>query len=291
MDEVCSVDQTIQVVYVVGNHDAINNQIFLTDDHFFNAFKGLKNGNNHPEYGNKDLKYSNLVVADRAILHYLPQSDDYIGFIPYVPIGRFDEAYQILINGRNGKCRAIFAHQEFKGASFGGSIISTKGDEWPESNPYVISGHIHEHNQLKPNILYVGTPYQTNFGESPDKSISLITIDVENVSEERIKLNIPQKLVIQISCAEFEDLPFSDLDEVKIFIRGSKEDILSLKQTKKFKDLGKNTKVVFKPSDQVSVKKNANNYGFMQLIHNEIEKESDTVRAIFQEVVDASNIK
>jgi len=270
-------DREIPIYYIVGNHDMVNNQVFMTDDHFFNAFK----------YWGDSVK-----VIDSP--DFIPFGDGVgcVGFLPYVPPGRFMEACQALAKQTkpHGKCRMIFAHQEFKGASFG-PLVSTKGDEWPDEGCLVVSGHIHEHSWLKKNLLYVGTPYQTNFGESDDKSISLITLSGKEITEERIRLNIPKKLIIQTNPKDFENIPFNDFDTFKVFVTGTSEEIAALKKTKKYKEVDKRAQVVLKPTDKSMVKKNIDNLGYMDLVHKEIEKEPETVRVVFKEAIDEAKTK
>ncbi|MEM4379163.1 MAG: metallophosphoesterase [Thermoplasmatales archaeon] len=257
-----------QVYYIVGNHDMLNNQVFLSKDHFFNAFK---NWNGNP------------IIVDSPTI--LPLGNKWVGFLPYVPPGRFGEAIEALMpTGKPyGKCAAIFAHQEFHGISFG-PVLSEKGDKYPESYPLVISGHIHEYQWFRKNILYVGSPYQTNFGEMDDKSVSLITIG-DSIIEERIRLDVPKNTIIEATRQEFEEISINDFDKFKIIISGSMEDILAIKKTKKFKELGDNVKVIFRTNDKPIVKKNINNLAFLELLKIEVDKESEAVKEIFSEVL------
>jgi DNA repair exonuclease SbcCD nuclease subunit len=251
-----------KLYYVVGNHDYLNNQVFMTDDHFFNVFK-LVDG---------------VEIVDKPKILVLNDSGLTVGFIPYIPPGRLHEVQMAR------SCSIIFGHQEFKGVNFG-HAISEKGDEWPDSNPLVVSGHIHEHQWFKPNILYVGSPYQTNFGESLDKSISLITLNTDGFKEERIFLNIPKKISIEINAYEFNNLEINDFDEYRIVVSGTTEEIAALKKTKKFKTINEKAKLITKVTDKSIVKKNVANLGFIDLLKIEIDKESPMVKEIFKEVI------
>jgi hypothetical protein len=68
------------VTGLIGNHDRANNSVFLTTDHFFNAFK----------------EWQNVTIVDEG---EIVKFDGYTFImVPYVPVGRFDEALDIILN-------------------------------------------------------------------------------------------------------------------------------------------------------------------------------------------------
>ena len=141
----------ITLTYVlVGNHDLINNQQFLTQNHWMNAMKD----------------WPNVKIAD-DVIDYKSQ----FLFCPYVPPGRFIEAISKFENWKDYK--AIFCHQEFYGCKMG-AIISSDGDKWDKLYPDIIAGHIHS-NQTIDNVYYPGSSMQHAFGESEKNIIPLFT--------------------------------------------------------------------------------------------------------------------
>ena len=68
------ISELTKVFVVVGNHDMINNQVYLTEDHWMNAMK----------------YWDNVVIVDKVIKYTL-KLRDFI-FVPYVYVGRFHEA-------------------------------------------------------------------------------------------------------------------------------------------------------------------------------------------------------
>ena len=130
---------------IVGNHDRVNNKAFLTDVHSLIGFKH-----------NKNIK----------IIDDVYKIDDFI-FVPYGEPGRFQEALDTKMYDMEN-VKAIFCHQEFYGANINVNIVSEHGDKWDNVKIPIFSGHIHSYQKLKNNIIYVGTPYQINFGESED---------------------------------------------------------------------------------------------------------------------------
>ena len=83
-----------------------------------------------------------------------------------------------------------------------GGVISTEGDDWPLNWPKIISGHIHDYDELQCNILYPGTPIQHAFGDRDDKTISWIEWNQDERTDERINLNLPRKAIIHLTCKE-----------------------------------------------------------------------------------------
>lgn len=157
------------VYVIIGNHDRCNNNDFCTDVHAFSAYD----------------------ICDRVTVVWKPIcveiGDMYICLCPYVPPGRFREALKqvITFTGRIpdrvdiNKVSCIFAHQEMYGCTLSGVSKSSEGDVWKPTYPFIASGHIHKHHRPHPNIMYVGTPRQTDFGEESDtyKRIWLFSFD------------------------------------------------------------------------------------------------------------------
>jgi len=150
------------VYILVGNHDAINNSIFLTTSHWMNCLKS----------------FPNITVVDDVLVK------QEFAFCPYVPNGRFQEALFTKLSLEDlKKITCIFAHQELSGAKMG-SIIST-AEKWNDDFPLVVSGHIHDKHWAQPNIFYTGSIMQHAFGDSSDKTILLLEITDKKGNKER----------------------------------------------------------------------------------------------------------
>lgn len=227
---------SISPTYIlIGNHDFINNSQFLTDNHIFTPFK----------------KWKNVFIADTTPLVLEIQTKMFI-FCPYTPPGRFIEALDKLTeHGHTWDfADCIFAHQEFKGAA-NGRVLSTKGDEWEEDFPIVISGHIHEASQVGKNIFYTGSSTQTNFGESSDKKIWYVKWTEEEDSTftvDKISINGVQKKSLTTSVQNFNEIikdtkTLKDLQThpYKITITGTSEEIKTFKKSKVCKKFSDNS--------------------------------------------------
>jgi DNA repair exonuclease SbcCD nuclease subunit len=191
------ISKMCKVVILIGNHDRENNRDFMSDIHPFTALIGQPN----------------ITIVHKTIYEEI-DGNKFI-YVPYVPNGKFHDAlasidyYPITFISKDSKDEKvskvtphiIFAHQEFKGAKLAENIVSTKGDPWSTNLPFVISGHLHDYSQLN-NIMYIGTPFQHDYDENPDKALALIDIDVsKNIfTIKRIPLKtITKKITINLT--------------------------------------------------------------------------------------------
>lgn len=127
----------IAMTYVlVGNHDYIDNNQFLTDKHWMNHIK----------------EWPNVVIVD-AVTTIMCGFQ--ITCVPYVPKGRLIEALDSSKTSWK-QSRLVFAHQEIKGCNLG-KYISCEGDVWDPSYPTLISGHIHDEQTVNHNVIYPGS--------------------------------------------------------------------------------------------------------------------------------------
>jgi DNA repair exonuclease SbcCD nuclease subunit len=221
---------------LVGNHDYIQNQQFLTQNHWMTGLK----------------EWKNTVIVDKVLSETI-RGEKFI-FVPYVPPGRFEEALQTF-HGEWRDASCIFAHQEFAGCKMG-AIVSVEGDKWPLDNPHVISGHIHSKQSPQPNIYYSGSAMQHAFGESEKNIIACLTFDGGLHENDEVDLQLPRKRIVYMDVEDIEDYSTPDTkDTIKVTVSGSYEQFKALKCTKKYKDMLKEgTKVVFKPKKLIHEK-------------------------------------
>ena len=211
---------------LVGNHDYIQNQQFLTQNHWMNGMK----------------EWNNVVIVD-SVVEYNVKGCSFI-FTPYVPNGRFADALSTCKTWPSVTC--IFAHQEFYGCKMG-AIISVDGDKWDESNPEIISGHIHSKQRPQKNIYYPGASIQTAFGESEDNIIPVVTFSVSGYSANEVDLDLPKKKIVYTDLESVESMSSVDKN-IKLSISGSDyNEFKAFKKTEKYKELvQKGAKVTFK---------------------------------------------
>jgi len=206
--------RTIADVYVlVGNHDYINNQQFLTTNHWMNGMK----------------EWNRVYVVDYPLFI----ENKYL-LVPYVPPGRFVEALNKINNWKNADC--IFAHQEIKNCKMG-CIKSIDGDEWDVTWPMLISGHIHERQQIGLNVLYPGSALNHAFG-SDNQGISKFIFTEGTMKEETIDINLDKKSIIYENVTNIENIPSEKLIvQNKLCLSGEQKDIQSFKKSQKYNNL------------------------------------------------------
>lgn len=219
--------RTVAPVYVlVGNHDYINNQQFLTDNHWMNGMK----------------EWDLIRVVDYP-LRLEGSSGQAFALVPYVPPGRLVEALD-KINWKD--CACVFAHQEVKNCKMG-CIRSMDGDTWDAEWPMLVSGHIHERQNVGDNVLYPGSALNHAFG-SDNQGISVLTFTDNVMSEERVDIGLEKKSIIYEDVTKVEDIPEEKLvARNKLCLSGKPKDIKAFKKTKEYADIKKKgIKVAFK---------------------------------------------
>lgn len=180
------------VYILVGNHDYIQNDQFLTTNHWMNAIKD----------------WSNIYVVDHIV--YFEKNNQFITLCPYVPSGRFIEA---LNTGARAwkESKTIFAHQEFAGAKMNNGFVSVAGDEWSCKYPMVISGHVHTRQQLETGVHYVGAALPNSEGKS---YLSLLDTVLESI--EQIVFTFPRRR--RITNITVDDLLKMEVEDVAVIV-------------------------------------------------------------------------
>lgn len=286
--------QTLQIpiYYIIGNHDCLNNQVFLEDLHVFNAFKGWKN----------------IIIIDKPTWvrkHFL--------LCPYTPPGRLVEALeqvsQMTINDDDNtpftwrstpwpkdewkRATAIFCHQEFRGAQLG-SIVSKHGDEWLPAYPQVVTGHIHEYGKPYSNVLQVGAPRDVAYGDKGDKTISLLEFGPsvrDPMRETRLDLKMPRKVTLTLTVADAKTLQLPENASVRINLLGTSEELAAFKKTSEYSYLKTNAKIIPKVLNPAADKKGTGRATYLELLRAACSDESQHVREAFDELTQSQGDK
>lgn len=213
------------VVVINGNHDRPSADDFLSPFHPFVGLEGTPN---------VKIVAQTLVIEDEKL-------NGKLVFVPYVAPGRFREALfhnDKLTAKEMSNVIAIFAHQEIKGCEYNGRI-SKDGDEWNPEWPFLCSGHIHNYQWLRSNVLYVGTPIQHDFGDLVKKSISLLTFKAgKNIPvEKRIYLGIRERQVIKMTGKEAAQWEYDDKYIWRITIVDTRANVDLFYLSQKYREL------------------------------------------------------
>lgn len=248
---------------LVGNHDMISNQQFLTDKHWMN---GMKN-------------WPNVHIIDRVeILHAKNKT---LLMCPYVYPGRFKEALDT--RGDNWvKSDMIFCHQEFRGAKMG-AIVSEVGDEWPIDNPQVIAGHIHQRQIPQSNIYYAGSSMQHAFGESQGVTLAMVSLNDKGFDIDEIDLQLPGKRIIRVDIEDIDEYEMPDnpkRDRIRLTVTGIYEKFKAFRKTTKFKSLIKQgVKIIYKHKkmDNYDIHNKSSDINDFQIILGKLIKNENNI--------------
>ena len=259
---ITSLAKKAPVYLIIGNHDYISNQQFLTSNHPFNAFK----------------KVRNVTVCDRVIVRDIEEYK--FVFCPYVPPERFEEALDTAEETwTDATC--VFAHQEFYGCRFNPVMTSTEGDIWPDNYPLVVSGHIHNEQWLQDNIYYTGSSMQHAFGETANKTIAFITFPFKL---NKIDLEMRRKKIVYSDIDNVDDLKLQKNTSTKLVIQGSPEDFKVFRKSERYKELQKKGVVIsFTPKVAVSNKKTEKK-NVLDILQELVKEENKYVKKAFQKL-------
>ncbi len=200
---------------IIGNHDLINHKQFLTDNHIFNPYK----------------YWTNLTIVDKPIT--VSHKNFQFAMCPYVPNGLFKKALDTLLEPTSSfhwevDVDCIFAHQEFHGCKMS-AVVSADGDRWSLIYPPVISGHIHEAQDLvEDNVYYPGSVSQHSYGEKKAKRLWLVTF-ADNLipfGRELIDLGLRRKRVVRMDVNTVNRsfvFDWTKQDDIKLELTGTCE--------------------------------------------------------------------
>lgn len=196
-----------KVILIVGNHDYENN---TCTKHSLECFKDLEN----------------VKVIDQM---------DWIGknlFISYCS----DEVFKKRIENTTGNI--LFCHHGISGfkmnntKSYEGEV---KSKDFKKFNK-VICGHWHL-PQEKGNIIYIGSPYQQNFGESGQIKRFLVVGEKGEIIEEINHNEFPKYIIMEVEAHRVLDsshklsIPIRDIDHVRLDIRGTKDQLSQINKS------------------------------------------------------------
>lgn len=263
---------------LVGNHDYINHEQFMTSNHWLNPYK----------------EWDNVVVADTLIIEQI--GNHFFTFLPYVPPGRlFDALYTGGNRWKSSSC--IFLHQDINTAKMNQFTKVENANDWGESFPFVCSGHIHIKQRVNDNWIYAGSAMQTNFGETEDKSILSLTFpqSMKTSSERRPKieeifLQVPKRVTIRCDLAELKEMgssKFHNLDKYRIILTATQLEYKNFAKSSAYKKLDNlpNLKILLEDSticprkeEEVTIRHSIH---FIELLTKNIRKESSKVYDLF----------
>lgn len=267
---------------LIGNHDFINNNNFLTNNHWMNSIK----------------EWKTITIVDTVVKVDI-DGENFVTLLPYIPDGRFVEALNTI-----GECwkksRIIFGHQLLNGCKMG-AIVAQDVEEWLDEYPLLVSGHIHDKQIIKDNLYYTGSSMQHAFGESSDKTLSII--ESKDLSINEIDLCLSTKRIIYIEANEAGDIEdklnkinIKPNESIKIVVSGDEEFFKEYKKTEQLKkrlEAKGIAKIVFKQNKSNNKNKYEGkeelvkiNNDFLQLLDYIVkEKDDEMIKSFYEHVI------
>jgi DNA repair exonuclease SbcCD nuclease subunit len=258
----------IHTFIIIGNHDYINESQFHTEEHIFTPFK----------------QWTYVTVVDSATAVTVGKHN--IVLIPYVPPGKFLDSLNTLLelNQMWEDASCIFAHQEMKDCYIARGIKSTKGDDWCDEYPPIVSGHIHTSQKVRKNIYYPGSPISHSYTDTNDKFIWIIDFDNLDKDNDGYPYFVIEKIKTETNnkiCKTFDsvtELMKEDLSnnskELTIKVNTNPDEFKSLKSTAFYKELYEK-KIRIIPKYVQSHKKSKMHQSFKEILREKLAEEKE----------------
>lgn len=156
--------------------------------------------------GNHDMPY--MTSTDFSIVHAFEPYGKVIPLYDWEDVGNYRFHYLSYTNElpnfeRNGKEDILFGHLDVQNFVMENGFTCKEGFNTSDFSSFerVFSGHFHKH-QIRDNIIYVGSPYQTRYSER-NESKGFVVLDSDDASWEFIEYEAYPK---------FKELDSEELD-------------------------------------------------------------------------------
>lgn len=209
--------EEIELIAIPGNHD----KTLYSDIHSF-----LTPFQHHPAFTLIETHFTYLINLDEAgqgiLLHLLPFFEDntYNKYLKEL----YDEQYNVdFIN-------ILGTHVGLTGAIMnnGTEVHSDVDNSIIKQYDLCIIGHYHDSMSFN-NVLYAGSSIQHNFGEKPNKGLTVL---YDDLSTEILPLTFPKYTTYSINVKELKKSDLKDLqvekeggDNIRINLEGTQEEV------------------------------------------------------------------
>jgi DNA repair exonuclease SbcCD nuclease subunit len=282
---ILSLDPSIHLIVLCGNHDMAHNQVFLTPDHWLIVYQ--HNG------------LERLTIVDKPT--QVPTLNGLL-FMPYVPDGRFIEALDSSYPDWKARFTALFCHQSFTNIQSIGHLLKD-ADTWLSEYPLAISGHIHDSHWASANLLYTGSYIPVSNGESNDKRLWLVDYDCQRhllTTPRSLPVNFLLRTTIEVNqpadvMTILQDKPLDPNQHTRLVIKGTAEQIASWTRSMDAATLRahKNVKIVMRmiSTPKAESKENEEKHSvpserkesFVSLLEGALETRSAVVQQLWTE--------
>src|SRR6056297_630192 len=221
----------IEKVIFLGDWFHVKNKLYVPAFiRSIEALRGFKKNNIDITFliGNHDMPYMNS--ADYSIIHSFEPYGKVVPLYDWEDIDGVRFHYLSYTNELpnfkfNGKENVLFGHLDVQNFVMDSGFTCKEGFKATDFKDFkkVFSGHFHKH-QIKHNITYVGSPYQTRYSERHDDK-GFVVFDTDDFSWE---------------FEPFENFPkFKELDSEELNLDNVKGNFVRVKTYKNNMDLSK----------------------------------------------------
>lgn len=120
----------------------------------------------------------------------------------FIPHMENIEEYLLAARDRNHDCQLLFTHVGVNGAKTGSEFLLPHyidpEDLQPDLYDYIFMGHVHEPQQIRNNMAYIGNLVQRNFSDE-GAARRCIILDVESGTMESVPIPGPQFHTVEIN--------------------------------------------------------------------------------------------
>ena len=204
----------VKIVIIPGNHDKV---FYGEEDSFLNPFT------HHPAY-TLIKSYYQLQLTENIVVHFLPYFLDQV-YNQYLQNVIFSDKQDIL-----------FTHIGITGARMNNGV-EVEGIKQSSFQGFekVYIGHYHD-KQIFGKFNYIGSSIQHNFGETPEKGLTLLYDDLSFSTHELdfphyIKIDIDVDRIGVNEIRELQEESQSSNDFLKVVLCGSEEKVKSFDKT------------------------------------------------------------
>ena len=238
-----SIEELIIPGDIFHNRSEISVETLAVAREFFEYFKDFKiyiSTGNHDCFkkDSSDINsisllggWDNIFIVDKDPLILQTNYKKTIGLVPWgTTLDKFP------------KCDIMFSHLEISSFYMNSYKVCEHGfshKDLFQSSPYIISGHFHKRDHRvfdKGEILYLGSPYQHNFGDTDDDR-GIYIFDIEenvfeffenDISPKHVKLSIKSLLKNSKKPEDLNKIIQNNIISVIIDTKVDQKDILSL---------------------------------------------------------------
>lgn len=184
----------IQLVVIPGNHDKT---CYQEERSFLDPFK------HHPSLSLIST-YFNCPIAEGIVVHFIPFFSD----VEYVEMLRSTASF---IDNTN--YNILFTHIGVSGAVMNnGMTVDGVPQEEFKWFTRVYIGHYHDKQVMNEKFNYIGSSLQHNFGETPDKGLTVLFNDL---SFQTVDLEFPRYLKIHVDVDKLTPKEILEIKQVK----------------------------------------------------------------------------